>query len=50
VLVADHSKFGKINPVFQCTVDKFDHLITDRAAPQADIEALQGTKLQIHLV
>jgi DeoR/GlpR family transcriptional regulator of sugar metabolism len=50
VLVADHSKFGKINPVFQCPVDRFNHLITDAAAPQLDLEALKETKLQIHLV
>jgi DeoR/GlpR family transcriptional regulator of sugar metabolism len=50
VLVADHSKFSKINPVYQCPVDRFDHLITDSAAPQADIEAIQGMKVQIHLV
>ncbi|MDF2961083.1 MAG: hypothetical protein K0S39_2818 [Paenibacillus sp.] len=50
VLVADHSKFGKVNAAFVCPTNKFDLIITDEKAPKKDIEQLISSGIPVQLV
>ncbi|CAG7625663.1 DeoR/GlpR family DNA-binding transcription regulator [Paenibacillus allorhizosphaerae] len=50
ILVADHSKFGKVYSAFVCPVEHFDMMITDRKAPQEDIDQLVSKGVSIKLV
>lgn len=50
ILVADHSKFGKVHPAFVCPVEHFDMMITDRQAPKEDIDQLASKGVAIQLV
>jgi DeoR family fructose operon transcriptional repressor len=50
ILVADHSKFGKVNKGYVCSIDKIHRLITDDKAPKDDISFIENLGVQVTLV
>ncbi|MFC5649697.1 DeoR/GlpR family DNA-binding transcription regulator [Paenibacillus solisilvae] len=47
VLVTDHSKFGVINTHFVCSIDEIDHIVTDKLAPEEDINFMMDKGISV---
>ncbi|MDF2724492.1 MAG: hypothetical protein K0Q59_4167 [Paenibacillus sp.] len=50
VVVADHRKFGKMHKAFVAPLTDIHHIITDRAAPAEDVQALRAMGIGVTLV
>ncbi len=50
VLVTDHSKFGRVNKAFVCSLNKIDSIITDHLAPEKDLDELRKSGVSVTLV
>lgn len=50
ILVADHSKLGRVSPVFLAPISSAHVLISDRAAPEQTVAAIREQGLDVQLV
>ncbi|HEU5116453.1 MAG TPA: DeoR/GlpR family DNA-binding transcription regulator [Isosphaeraceae bacterium] len=49
VLVADHSKFGRLTLSKLCGLDEIQHLVVDPGASEADLRMVQENGVMVHL-
>jgi DeoR/GlpR family transcriptional regulator of sugar metabolism len=47
IVLADHTKFGKIATVRQAPIEKIRRLITDSGAPEASVAALRERGVEV---
>lgn len=47
ICVADHTKFGQLHTALVCPIEEIDYLVTDNAAPEEAIAALESKGIQI---
>jgi len=47
ILVTDHSKFGKVNKAYICSIDKINHLITDHQVPEEQIQIIENMGVKV---
>ena len=47
IIVADHTKFGRVSTVFVAPIDAIDVLVTDGAAPADMVAALRGAGVDV---
>ncbi len=50
IIVADHTKFGRISTVFVAPVEAIDVLVTDAAAPADMVAALRLAGIDVHVI
>jgi DeoR/GlpR family transcriptional regulator of sugar metabolism len=47
ILVTDHSKFGKVNKAYVCSIDRIHHLITDHNVSKDQIQFIENLGVQV---
>lgn len=50
IVLADHSKFGKVAPVLALPLDKVNILVTGRELPEEDAEGLRAKNIRVIIV
>ncbi|MCB0054714.1 MAG: DeoR/GlpR transcriptional regulator, partial [Caldilinea sp.] len=49
IIVADHTKFGRVSTVFVAPIDAIDVIVTDAAAPADMIAALRTAGVDVRI-
>jgi DeoR/GlpR family transcriptional regulator of sugar metabolism len=49
IVLADHTKFGKVAPAFVLALEKIDILISDRNMPEETQQSLKSKNIQVIL-